>query len=282
MNSSIPNNATRAAVSIHSNPISLVAWTSAAVLLALAAPALSVVVFLRHKFGCRYIKLWMVSVVAGFLWSVFSLYAKSWTSVTPARFFAVAMMALAVYHSRNAWSRFWKAVGKPGKTPQPQLLWHSMNDGESWIRTFIPHINERLLKVVLEPAIVGGVGLVLFITGFTSTASTAAGSRVGPGLVLLSYWLFAAAATLSLYESMLYEQRLNGFIDMVDGQIDSMAMLGINTNADDTRVKTSPEDSLGSPVAIVGLENIVKAADKLGQDVRTKATAREQATAAGA
>lgn len=53
--------------------------------------------------------------------------------------------------------------------------------------------------------------LLLLIARAATTTTTLSQAT---GFSLLAYWLFAAAATLSLYEAMLYEQRLNSFIDM--------------------------------------------------------------------
>jgi hypothetical protein len=239
-----PNQA--ANVSIHSNPLSLVAWASAFFMLILTIPALSVVVFLRTRFGCRFLKLWMVFVALGVLWTLYSVPLStpygpqgfSMTSASPARLFAVAMMVLAVYHSRTAWKRFWSAAGNP------RLLWHSMNDGTPRLRRMFPRVGERLLKTVLEPGAVAGVG---FVCMFIASYNTRSEGIFRGGFMNLALWLFTAAVAHALYETMLYEQRLNSFIDFVDQNIEAASLQAVGDDYMDRRVPTR-EDTLGNPV----------------------------------
>ena len=238
MNSSMPSE--KAAISIHSNPISLVAWTSALVLLILAAPALSIVVFLRRQFGCRFIKLYMVWIAFGLLWTFYSFSGKTMLSATPARVYAVAMMGLSVYHSRAAWNRFWAAG------THPELLWHSMNDGIPRLRSLFPRMGERLLKTVAEPVLVAFAALICFIIG----NSLANGEIVffNSGWVMLGSWLMTAAMAHALYETMLYEQRLHSFIDFIDSNLEASSVLEVTADFAQAKQQQPVQNTLGNPV----------------------------------
>lgn len=225
------------AVSPHTNPIALAMWSSALAMFILSIPALTIVVFLRNKFGCRQIKLWMAAI--NFFLLFFVLSPSFSFRLTPLRLFALLTTGLVIYHSRQAWKRFWA-----------RKLWHSMSDGEPYLRNLAPLSNlstatsERVVKQLLEPGLVIAAGLVCLMLSYAAQTSPFLA-----GFFSLGLWLIFAAIAHGLYEGMLYEQRLHAFIDQIDARIESTAMLEMNKLYDQSAKAEAASDS-GKPAAV--------------------------------
>jgi hypothetical protein len=230
MNEEAPPN-----ISAHTNPISAMVWINAFAIFLFSVPSMSIVLFLRHRFGCRFIKLWMPLLVFVLLFTAYSL-GSGLTDPNAARLYGVAMMGLAVMHSRNAWRRFW------GAAKEPRELWHSESDGISHLRPFVSGVSERVLRGVVEPVLAVAVALLCLLLAFSISGAFFLG---------LGMWLLTAGVFHALYEAMVYEQRLNLYVDFVDGQINSMAMLEMQEGFEGGIHETPrPEDSLGNPVVV--------------------------------
>ena len=214
----------------HTNPMALALWSSALAMFALSIPALSIAVFLRKKFGCRQIKLWMAAV--NFFLLFFVLSPSFSFRLTPLRLFALITTGFAIYHSREAWKRFWN-----GK------LWHSMSDGEPYLRNIASGASERVLKQLIEPGLVIGAALLCMLLSYSSATPFLA------GFFSLGLWLAFAAIAHGLYEGMLYEQRLHAFIDQIDARIESTAMLEMN-KLYDQNAKAEAAADFGKPAAV--------------------------------
>ncbi|MBX7134198.1 MAG: hypothetical protein K1X67_16115 [Fimbriimonadaceae bacterium] len=227
---SSPNPEQGKAPSPHTNPIALAMWSSALAMFILSIPALSVVVFLRRKFGCRQIKLWMAAL--NFFLLFFVLSPSFSFRLTPLRLFALLTTGFAIYHSRQAWTRFWE-----GK------LWHSMSDGEPFLRSVASGASERVLKQLIEPGAVIGAALACLLLSYRSVTPFLA------GFYMLGLWLVFAAIAHGLYEAMLYEQRLHAYIDQIDARIESTAMLEMNKLYDQSAKAETVSDT-GKPSAV--------------------------------
>ena len=219
------------APSPHTNPVALAMWSSALAMFILSIPALSIVVFLRKKFGCRQIKLWMAAI--NFFLLFFVLSPSFSFRLTALRLFALLTTGFAIYHSRQAWKRFWE-----------RKLWHSMSDGEPYLRNMASGASERVLKQLIEPGLIIGAGLMCLLLSYAAQTSPFLG-----GFFSLGLWLIFAAIAHGLYEGMLYEQRLHAYIDQIDARIESAAMLEMNKLYDQSAKAEAATDT-GKPAAV--------------------------------
>jgi hypothetical protein len=268
----LPDQSQEDGPSIHSNPISFFAWSSAVVMFLLEIPALSIVVFLRHSFGCRFLKLWMILVSLALLWSVYSFSSPFTVNATPARLFGLIMLGLAVHHYRDAWARFWASGGHPEK------LWHSGSDGIPWLSQVFPIFSDRVIKTLIEPAVAALAALGCLVLAFGSPG------EFRMGLPPFALWLGTAAVSHMLLEAMLYEQRLHKFIDMVDENIEAASMQEVMTAFTEKReVEPSPEGRMGNPVMFTpDLFNVMQAARQRNEKARARAKSAGENVAAAA
>lgn len=257
------NERSKAEIIANTNPLSLTSLVTSGVMLLFTAPSLSIVVFLRRKFGVRFMPLWLMALALGLLWSVFSFHAgASWTSPTPARVFGVAMMGLAVWHSRTAWHRFWASA------TNPKLLWHTMSDGVPYLRSLFPAMNERFLKTVVEPGAAAAGAIMCFIIAYAKVKlTTAIDIDAGWGWTFMGYWLALAAVCHALNETLLYQQRLASFMDDIDRHIEAGVAMEMSRKIQTGQPAASVEDTLGNPVLFTPeLFNIMDAARRKAEE----------------
>lgn len=206
MTQASPNPTQGLSTTPRANPSALQLWASALAMFFLSIPALTIVVFLRKKFGCRQIKLWMAAI--NFFLLFFVLSPSFSFQLTPLRLFALLTLGLALFHSRQAWKRFWA-----------RQLWHSLSDGEPFMRSLAPSASERVIKQLLEPGAAIAAGILCMMLSYKATTLFMAGFNS------LGMWLVFGAICHGLYEGLLYEQRLHAFIDQIDAHIEGAATM---------------------------------------------------------
>jgi hypothetical protein len=163
-------------------------------------PALTVMVFLRHKIGYRRLKPWQLFLMALLLvflptlgsvtrsLSPFGPAQPASSYSTPVIIFVLAMLALGLVQRHMRWTDIRNGV-----------VWHTYSPGVSYL-SVLP-LRDDWVRRFVDPLACAVVGFIVWFTISTT----------------LGWWLVFSALALYIVEQYAYEQQLEHDLDILDG-----------------------------------------------------------------
>lgn len=203
-------------------------------------PATTIIVFMRHKIGYRFLSpdrlfvmfviIWLLAGIAG-LQGGGGINNGAYATVyairheAPLFVFAIAMLIIGFVHR----ARRMKAL-KRGEN------WHTYSRGVSWLSSLpvLNAVNDSVMKRYIDPAAAFIIGFVLAFI-----------------LPPLGYWIMFSAFCLFVFEAWDYEQQLNRMLDMLDSIAESGVLSDIaDQYAADGSKQLPLEQTAGIPTGV--------------------------------